>query len=232
MTSKNPGLECAAGCGFCGTAQNDGLCSVCFAASKPRSDSAGCLGLTSMDIPRARKADLPPEAISDAAAAGGDRVPRPSAPVPMRATPLIPGALTLSQDSPEASALPPPAIAPGPADSLAPKAIPIPATPAPAPAPVPAPSTEAAPPPVQPLATASASSGKSRKRKRPQGKKNRCYECRKKVGLHGFTCECDFVFCGKHRYRYAHQCEVDVRERARKQLASLNTGRTTKIIKI
>jgi predicted nucleic acid binding AN1-type Zn finger protein len=33
--------------------------------------------------------------------------------------------------------------------------------------------------------------------------------CRKKVGLTGFTCRCDGLFCGEHRYSDAHGCPVD-----------------------
>ena len=37
------------------------------------------------------------------------------------------------------------------------------------------------------------------KAKNKSGKKNRCQECRKKVGLTGFPCRCGGLFCGLHR---------------------------------
>ena len=42
-----------------------------------------------------------------------------------------------------------------------------------------------------------------------QIKKNRCWSCNKKVGILGFDCECGYIFCGKHRYTYEHNCSID-----------------------
>ncbi|XP_077297652.1 zinc finger AN1-type doctor no [Arctopsyche grandis] len=43
-------------------------------------------------------------------------------------------------------------------------------------------------------------------------KKNRCAVCRKKVGLTGFECRCDGLFCSVHRYSDKHDCTFDYRE--------------------
>ena len=37
-------------------------------------------------------------------------------------------------------------------------------------------------------------------------KKKRCFVCNKKVGLLGFKCKCDGVFCALHRSENAHNC--------------------------
>jgi len=37
----------------------------------------------------------------------------------------------------------------------------------------------------------------------------RCFSCSRKVGLLGFKCRCDFVFCSKHRYADLHTCSFD-----------------------
>lgn len=50
----------------------------------------------------------------------------------------------------------------------------------------------------------------------------RCQQCRKKVGLTGFTCKCGLTFCGQHRYAEAHACTYDYKTTARQQLAEKN----------
>ncbi|TMW46604.1 hypothetical protein DOY81_008321 [Sarcophaga bullata] len=39
-------------------------------------------------------------------------------------------------------------------------------------------------------------------------KKNRCAECRKKVGLTGFLCRCGGLYCAVHRYSDKHNCTL------------------------
>merc|ERR1712233_107554 len=47
-------------------------------------------------------------------------------------------------------------------------------------------------------------------KKKVQKKKNRCWQCRKKMTLAGqFECKCGYVFCGKHRYPDSHSCDFD-----------------------
>jgi CCR4-NOT transcriptional regulation complex NOT5 subunit len=55
-----------------------------------------------------------------------------------------------------------------------------------------------------------------------QKNKERCFQCRKKVGLLGFTCKCDFVFCSSHRYPKEHQCKYDHASVTRTQLTKQN----------
>eukprot|EP00186_Timspurckia_oligopyrenoides_P000388 CAMPEP_0182441976 /NCGR_PEP_ID=MMETSP1172-20130603/944_1 /TAXON_ID=708627 /ORGANISM="Timspurckia oligopyrenoides, Strain CCMP3278" /LENGTH=280 /DNA_ID=CAMNT_0024636607 /DNA_START=97 /DNA_END=939 /DNA_ORIENTATION=+ len=55
-----------------------------------------------------------------------------------------------------------------------------------------------------------------------QKNKGRCFECRKKVGLTGFTCRCGFVYCGEHRYADRHECEFDYKSHAKDQLIKAN----------
>jgi len=61
----------------------------------------------------------------------------------------------------------------------------------------------------------SASPGKLKKR-------NRCYSCRKKVGLTGFECRCGGLYCGIHRYSDKHNCTFDYKADAREQLTKAN----------
>jgi len=59
--------------------------------------------------------------------------------------------------------------------------------------------------------------------KRPvQTDKTRCFQCNRKVGISGFECRCDYVFCGKHRYAQEHNCRFDHKQRHKDALARAN----------
>jgi hypothetical protein len=70
-------------------------------------------------------------------------------------------------------------------------------------------------------ASATASNGSS-----PAGgavkKANRCQMCKKRVGLTGFTCRCDGLFCGEHRYDQAHNCTFDYKTMEREEIRKNN----------
>ncbi|XP_050214801.1 zinc finger A20 and AN1 domain-containing stress-associated protein 3 [Mercurialis annua] len=51
---------------------------------------------------------------------------------------------------------------------------------------------------------------------------NRCMTCRKRVGLTGFKCRCDMVFCGTHRYPEQHECAFDFKSMGKEQIAKAN----------
>lgn len=53
-------------------------------------------------------------------------------------------------------------------------------------------------------------------------KRNRCYSCRKKVGLTGFECRCGGLYCGLHRYSDKHNCTFDYKADGREQLTKAN----------
>ncbi|KAK9826866.1 hypothetical protein WJX81_001930 [Elliptochloris bilobata] len=44
----------------------------------------------------------------------------------------------------------------------------------------------------------------------------------KRVGLTGFKCRCDRVFCSTHRYAEAHECTFDYKKMERQRLAKNN----------
>ncbi|KAM8743328.1 AN1-type zinc finger protein 5-like [Acanthopagrus latus] len=56
----------------------------------------------------------------------------------------------------------------------------------------------------------------------PKPKKNRCFMCRKKVGLTGFDCRCGNLFCGLHRYSDKHNCPYDYRTEAADKIRKEN----------
>ncbi|XP_047312238.1 zinc finger A20 and AN1 domain-containing stress-associated protein 6-like [Impatiens glandulifera] len=51
---------------------------------------------------------------------------------------------------------------------------------------------------------------------------NRCFSCRKKVGLTGFGCRCGSTFCGVHRYPERHSCSFDYKSAGRFVIAKEN----------
>ena len=51
---------------------------------------------------------------------------------------------------------------------------------------------------------------------------NRCFACNKRVGLTGFKCRCDYVFCGAHRLPEEHHCDFDYKTAGREQLSKNN----------
>ena len=53
-------------------------------------------------------------------------------------------------------------------------------------------------------------------------KKNRCLNCKKKVGLMGFDCRCGGLFCAIHRYSDKHECTFDYKEFGAKQIKNNN----------
>lgn len=55
-----------------------------------------------------------------------------------------------------------------------------------------------------------------------QTKKNRCWECNKKIGLTGVKCKCDYVFCNIHRHPEKHNCCIDYKNISRKDLSKDN----------
>jgi len=59
--------------------------------------------------------------------------------------------------------------------------------------------------------------------KRPEQKnKNKCWKCRRKIGISGIECRCGYIFCGKHRYANEHDCLFDHKQAQRKKLAKEN----------
>ncbi|CAH2274600.1 AN1-type zinc finger 6 isoform X1 [Pelobates cultripes] len=53
-------------------------------------------------------------------------------------------------------------------------------------------------------------------------KRNRCFMCRKKIGLTGFECRCGDVFCGTHRYSDVHNCSYDYKADAAEKIRKEN----------
>ncbi|NXY73363.1 ZFAN5 protein, partial [Glareola pratincola] len=65
------------------------------------------------------------------------------------------------------------------------------------------------------------SEGKAASEK-PKQKKNRCFTCRKKIGLTGFDCRCGNLFCAIHRYSDMHACPYDYKAEAAEKIRKEN----------
>uniref|UniRef100_A0A8U7P2F2 Uncharacterized protein n=1 Tax=Corvus moneduloides TaxID=1196302 RepID=A0A8U7P2F2_CORMO len=57
---------------------------------------------------------------------------------------------------------------------------------------------------------------------KPKPKKNRCFTCRKKIGLTGFDCRCGNLFCAIHRYSDMHACPYDYKAEAAEKIRKEN----------
>ncbi|GAA0157368.1 hypothetical protein LIER_14651 [Lithospermum erythrorhizon] len=51
---------------------------------------------------------------------------------------------------------------------------------------------------------------------------NRCFCCRKKVGVLGFKCRCGSTFCGSHRYAEKHDCTFDFKGQGKEEIEKAN----------
>mmetsp|Transcript_19699 Transcript_19699/g.35533 ORF Transcript_19699/g.35533 Transcript_19699/m.35533 type:complete len:166 (-) Transcript_19699:327-824(-) len=51
---------------------------------------------------------------------------------------------------------------------------------------------------------------------------NRCFMCKKRVGLTGFKCKCDNLFCSAHRMAEYHSCTYDYKGAQRQRIADCN----------
>lgn len=95
---------------------------------------------------------------------------------------------------------------------------PKPATPVAACVSVPAPAAHPAP-----SASAAAPEEDKPKSDAPaKPKKPRCFECRKKTGMLGFTCRCGQLFCSAHRHSDQHTCTFDFATHGRALIAKNN----------
>jgi len=58
--------------------------------------------------------------------------------------------------------------------------------------------------------------------KETKKKKTRCFSCKKKLGLTGFSCRCGGQFCAVHRYSDKHECNFDYKAMGEKEISEAN----------
>ncbi|XP_015704615.1 AN1-type zinc finger protein 5 isoform X1 [Coturnix japonica] len=197
-TNQTPGpMLCSTGCGFYGNPRTNGMCSVCYKEHLQRQQNSG------------RISPMGPASASNSPTSDSTSVQRAdttslnncdgvagSTSEKSRNVPVA--ALPVTQQMTEMSI--------SREEKVTPK-------------------TESEPVVTQPTPSVSQPSTSQTEEKAPElpkPKKNRCFMCRKKVGLTGFDCRCGNLFCGLHRYSDKHNCPYDYKAEAAAKIRKEN----------
>ncbi|KAA0716973.1 Zinc finger protein 5 [Triplophysa tibetana] len=196
-TNQSPvPMLCTTGCGFFGNPRNNGMCSVCYKDHLNRQQSSDRSPMSPLAVSNSAEAS----AIQRLEASMNKAEPSPSPSTgPLRE--CIPStSLPVTQQMTEMSI------------SREEKIL--------------SPNAEAAGPVIsQPTSSYSPVPQCSDEDKSPDSskpKKNRCFICRKRVGLTGFDCRCGNLFCGIHRYSDKHNCTYDYKAEAAAKIRKEN----------
>jgi hypothetical protein len=183
------------------TAAEPKLCGVCFSFFGNPASLGMCSKCYREHEAEEAKVNKQAQAVADVIASNVSTPPPPSSPPPAQDTQMEEAVVSVPQpstttpgSSPTASPAPQPAAAADAATSTAAAA---------AAAPV---EEEKPPPPERPV----------------QKNPSRCFSCNKRVGLTGFKCRCEYVFCSTHRYSDKHNCEYDYKAANRDLLTKAN----------
>ncbi|RMC01036.1 hypothetical protein DUI87_22300 [Hirundo rustica rustica] len=196
-TNQTPGpMLCSTGCGFYGNPRTNGMCSVCYKEHLQRQQNSG--RISPMGTTSGSNSPTSDSASVQRADTGLNNCEGAAGSTSEKTRNVPVAALPVTQQMTEMSI--------SREEELTPK-------------------TETEPVVTQPSPSVSqpgTSESEERAAELPKPKKNRCFMCRKKVGLTGFDCRCGNLFCGLHRYSDKHNCPYDYKAEAAAKIRKEN----------